>query len=111
MTRGLLIAACVMTLIALALMCYSLLVPTVWPIMVGMSVAQGFGTLAFGMYGYVVFRDMRRRMVNKPKTDFLGITKELQELDPIARPSQQKIEVKAETKEEVKAEPKEEKAS
>ena len=95
MTRGLLTAACVMTLVGLALMLWSLFVPTVWPIMVAMSVAQGFGTLAFGMYGYVVFRDMRRRMVNKPKKDLFGITKELQELDPIARPSQQKIEVPA----------------
>ncbi len=96
MTRGLLVAACIMTLVALALMIWSLFVPTVWPIMVAMSVAQGFGTLAFAMYGYVVFRDMRRRMINKPKSDFLGLTKELQELDPIARPSQQKIEVKEE---------------
>src|SRR5512143_3529484 len=98
MTGGLLVAACIMTLVALALMCWSLFEPTVWPIMVAMSVAQGFGTLAFGMYGYVVFRDMRRRMINKPKSDFLGLTKELQELDPIARPSQQKIEVKKEEK-------------
>ena len=98
MTRGLLVAACILTLVALALMLWSLFVPTVWPIMVAMSVAQGFGTLAFGMYGYVVFRDMRRRMINKPKTDFLGLTKELQELDPIARPSQQTIEVKKEDK-------------
>ena len=98
MTRGLLVAACVLTLVALALMCWSLFVPTVWPIMVAMSVAQGFGTLAFGIYGYVVFRDMRRRMISKPKSDFLGMTEELQELDPIARPSQQKIEVKKEEK-------------
>lgn len=98
MTRGLLVAACIMTLVGLALMLWSLFVPTVWPIMVAMSVAQGFGTLAFGMYGYVVFRDMRRRMVHKPKTDFLGMTKELQELDPIVRPSQQTIEVKKDEK-------------
>lgn len=96
MTRGLLVAACIMTLVALALMIWSLFVPTVWPIMVAMSVAQGFGTLAFAMYGYVVFRDMRRRMISKPKSDFLGLTKELQELDPIARPSQQTIPVKEE---------------
>jgi hypothetical protein len=97
-TRGLLLAACILTLVALALMMWSLFVPTVWPIMVAMSVAQGFGTIAFAIYGYVVFRDMRRRMVNKPKTDFLGITKELQDLDPISRPSQQAIEVAKEEK-------------
>jgi hypothetical protein len=60
--RTLLVIACVLTLVALALMVWSLLVPTVWPIMIAMSVAQGFGTLAFGMYGYVVYRDVRKRM-------------------------------------------------
>lgn len=60
--RALLVTACVLTLLALALMVWSLLVPTVWPIMIAMSVAQGLGTLAFAMYGYVVYRDLRKRM-------------------------------------------------
>lgn len=49
-----------LTLIALALMCWSLLVPTPLPVMVAMSVAQGLGTLAFAIYGFVVFKDITR---------------------------------------------------
>ena len=83
MTRALLTLACVLTLIALALMVWSILVPTVWPIIIAMSVAQGFGTLAFGMYGYVVFRDLRRRSIVEPATDRFGIRAELDHDDPV----------------------------
>ncbi len=48
---GLRISA-VLTLMALALMCWSLLVPTPLPVMVAMSVAQGLGTLAFASERY-----------------------------------------------------------
>jgi hypothetical protein len=58
--RTLLVIACVATLVALALMVWSLVVPTVWPVMIAMTVAQGLGTLAFGSYGYVVYRDLRK---------------------------------------------------
>lgn len=83
MTRGLLVTACILTLIALGLMAWSLLVPTVWPIMLAMTIAQGLGTLAFALYGYVVFRDMRRRMISQPASDRFGIAKDLEEEDPI----------------------------
>ena len=83
MTRVLLNLACVMTLIALALMVWSVLVPTVWPIIIAMSVAPGFGTLAFAMYGYVVFRDVRRRSIAEPVKDRFGIRAELEHDDPI----------------------------
>ena len=83
MTRVLLNLACVMTLVALALMVWSILVPHVWPIMIAMSVAQGFGTLAFAMYGYVVFRDVRRRSIVEPSKDRFGIRAELEKDDPI----------------------------
>jgi hypothetical protein len=83
MTRGLLVTACVLTLIALALMVWSLLVPTVWPIIIAMSVAQGLGTIAFALYGYVVFRDFRRHMIVQPAQDRFGITKELEKDDPV----------------------------
>ena len=66
MKRRLLDIACVLTLIALALMVWSLLVPTVWPIMIAMTAAQGLGTLAFAMYGFVVYRDVRSRMKDPP---------------------------------------------
>jgi hypothetical protein len=49
----------VLTLIALALMMWSLVQPTVWPVMLAMSVAQGMGTLALGLYLLVVVRDLR----------------------------------------------------
>jgi hypothetical protein len=62
----LLVTACVLTLIALALMVWSLLVPTVWPVMIAMTVAQGLGTLAFGGYGFIVYRDLRRGL-RKPR--------------------------------------------
>lgn len=83
MTRVLLNVACVLTLIALALMVWSMLVPQVWPIIIAMSVAQGFGTLAFAMYGYVVFRDVRRRSIVEPAKDQFGIRAELEKDDPI----------------------------
>ena len=83
MTRILLNIACVMTLVALALMVWSIMVPHVWPIMIAMSVAQGFGTLAFAMYGYVVFRDVRRRSIVEPAQDRFGIRAELENDDPV----------------------------
>lgn len=83
MTRVLLNIACVMTLVALGLMVWSILVPHVWPIMIAMSVAQGFGTLAFATYGYVVFRDVRRRSIIEPAKDRFGIRAELEKEDPV----------------------------
>lgn len=56
---GLYISA-VLTLIALALMCWSLLVPTPLPVMVAMSVGQAFGTVAFAIFGIVVLKDITR---------------------------------------------------
>jgi len=53
--------ACVLTLIALALMVWSLFDPTLIPIMVGMSLAQVFGTVAFVIYGIVVFLDVTQK--------------------------------------------------
>jgi hypothetical protein len=56
---GLRISA-VLTLLALALMCWSLVVPTPLPVMVAMSAGQALGTLAFLIYGIVVFKDITR---------------------------------------------------
>ncbi len=53
--------AAVMTLVALALMVWSLFDPTLIPIIVGMSLAQVFGTISFGIYGIIVFRDLTRK--------------------------------------------------
>ena len=53
--------AAVLTLVALALMVWSLFDPTLIPIIIGMSLAQVFGTIAFAIYGMVVFVDVTRK--------------------------------------------------
>jgi hypothetical protein len=56
----------VLTLIALALMLWSMLDPTPLPVMIAMTVAQGLGTLAFALFGYVIVQDVRG---NRPHDD------------------------------------------
>ena len=48
------------TLVALALMLWQFFNPTVWPIMLAMSVAQAIGTVSFATFLYVVVRDLMR---------------------------------------------------
>ena len=50
--------AAVLALIALPLMVWSLFDPTVWPVLVALSVGQGLGTLSFLMFLVVVARDL-----------------------------------------------------
>jgi hypothetical protein len=50
----------VLTLIGLALMAWSMLQPTPLPVMLAMTVGQGIGCMAFGLYLFVVIRDIRR---------------------------------------------------
>jgi peptidoglycan/LPS O-acetylase OafA/YrhL len=59
-TKTMLIASSVLTLLALALMVWSVLVPTPMPVMLAMSVGQGLGTLAFGLYLWAVLIDVLR---------------------------------------------------
>ena len=49
----------VLTLVGLAMMAWSMLEPTPLPVMLAMSVGQGIGCLAFGLYLFVVIRDLR----------------------------------------------------
>jgi hypothetical protein len=56
-----LILSCVCALAALALMTWQIFDPTVWPVMVAMSVGQVLGTASFAAFGYVVFTDFRTR--------------------------------------------------
>jgi cbb3-type cytochrome oxidase subunit 3 len=60
MTR-LLQISCVLTLVGLALMVWSMLAPTPMPVILAMSVGQLLGTVAFGMFGYVVLVDQLRK--------------------------------------------------
>lgn len=50
----------VMTIIGLAMMVWSLLVPTPMPVMLAMSAGQGFGILAFLLYIIAIVIDLRR---------------------------------------------------
>jgi hypothetical protein len=50
----------VLTLLALALMVWSMLEPTPLPVMLAMTVGQAIGTTAFALYLFVVIRDVRR---------------------------------------------------
>jgi hypothetical protein len=65
-----LVVSCVCALAALALMTWQVFDPTVWPVMVAMSVGQVLGTMSFAAFGYVVSADLRarRRAEEEPKT-------------------------------------------
>jgi multidrug transporter EmrE-like cation transporter len=72
-----------LTLAALALMVWSVLDPTVWPVMIAMSVGQGIGTLAFAAFGWVVFQDLFRKRAER---------RSLQNIE-LARQSSQRLEL------------------
>lgn len=57
---GLLRWSAVLTLVGLGLMVWSMVDPTPLPVMLAMTAGQGFGTLAFLMYLFVVIQDFRR---------------------------------------------------
>ncbi|MDB4935091.1 MAG: hypothetical protein JWP87_2063 [Labilithrix sp.] len=50
--------ACVLALAALPLMVWSLFDPTVWPVLIALSVGQGLGTLSFVLFLVAVGRDL-----------------------------------------------------
>ncbi len=56
-----LVVACVCALAALALMTWQIFDPTVWPVMVAMSLGQVLGTASLAAFGYVVVADLRAR--------------------------------------------------
>lgn len=58
--KKLLRAAAVLTLLALALMVWSVLQPTPLPVMLAMSLGQALGTGAFAMFGLAILIDLRR---------------------------------------------------
>ena len=60
--RRLLSAACVLSLIALALIVWSLFDPRPIPVVAAMSIGQAIGTLSFLAFGYVVVADLRARL-------------------------------------------------
>ena len=64
-----LVVACFCALAALALMTWQILDPTVWPVMVAMSLGQVLGTASFAAFGYVVYADFRARRLAAKKTN------------------------------------------
>ncbi|MBK6694679.1 MAG: hypothetical protein IPG50_21080 [Myxococcales bacterium] len=50
-------AAAVLAIVALPLMVWSVFNPTVWPILLALSLGQGLGTLSFLMFLVVVVRE------------------------------------------------------
>lgn len=50
--------ACVLGLVALPLMVWSIFDPTVWPVLVALSVGQAIGTLSFVLFVIAVARDL-----------------------------------------------------
>ncbi len=58
--------ACVLTLVGLALMIWSMLEPTWLPVMVAMTAGQALGTTAFVIFGVTIVRDLKRRIREAP---------------------------------------------
>jgi hypothetical protein len=50
--------ACVLGLVALPLMVWSVFDPTVWPVLIALSVGQAIGSASFALYLFVVVRDL-----------------------------------------------------
>jgi uncharacterized membrane protein YbhN (UPF0104 family) len=58
--RKLLAISAILTIVALALMVWSMLQPTPLPVILAMSVGQLVGTTAFAIYIVIVVRQLRR---------------------------------------------------
>ena len=67
--RRVLMVACCLCLVALGLMVWSLVSPTVMSVMVAMSVGQVIGTLSLVLYLWVVIADLRRARVLGERKD------------------------------------------
>jgi hypothetical protein len=50
--------ACFLGLAALALMAWSVVQPTVWPVLIALSLGQLLGTLSLGLYVITIIRDL-----------------------------------------------------
>jgi hypothetical protein len=61
--RKFLIVASVLAIIGLAFMVWSVLQPTPAPVILAMSVGQGFGTLSFLIFLFVILTDLRHKKV------------------------------------------------
>ena len=53
--------ACVLAMVGLALMMWSLFDPHAQPVLIALSIGQGIGTLSLAIYVRVIVRDYRER--------------------------------------------------
>ena len=85
---GLRISA-VLTLLALALRVWSLFQPTPLPVMVAMSVGQVFGTIAFGIFVWVVFKDLTRQRAERKSLERISLVDiEVPKRAPVDKPKE-----------------------
>ena len=70
-TERLLRAACVLALVSLPMMVWSLFDATVWPVLIALSLGQGLGTLSFALFLVAIARDLhlRRKLVASAAKD------------------------------------------
>lgn len=73
--RGLIAIACGIGLAALALMVWSVLVPTPLPVMMAMSLGQALGTISLLLYLLAVLLDLRRAKVMLHDVELPGLSK------------------------------------
>lgn len=76
--------ACVLSLVSSALIAWGILVPLPIPVIFAMSMGQGLGTVAVGLFAIVVLRDLKPRMLAKPTTptDEASVAKEEPQASP-----------------------------
>jgi hypothetical protein len=66
-----------LTLLALALMVWSVLEPTPLPVMLAMTIGQGLGTASLAIFGIVVLKDLTRvRRQRRDSLQSFGLSKE-----------------------------------
>lgn len=69
-------ASAFLTLVALAMMVWSVLRPTPLPVMLAMSLGQAVGTAAFAIFGWVVLADLRRIRRDAKRARELGLAED-----------------------------------
>jgi hypothetical protein len=81
-----------LTLVALVLIVWSVLEPTPLPVMLAMTIGQGIGTVAFAIFGFIVFKDLTRtRRARRDSLQNIGAAKGSQHAPRPSRDSLQNI--------------------
>jgi hypothetical protein len=91
-----------LTLVALALIVWSVLQPTPLPVMLAMTIGQAIGTAAFAIFGIIVFKDLTRsRRAKRDSLQNLAASRDsLQNIALTDEPSRDSLQNIALTKDE-----------